>query len=115
MNDVIEDVSDVESAPGPTEVQRRTIVELCRTQVRQQRLVARLEAELHIAQDTLRMVSEVQLPDAMMEAGITREDLANGASVALKASYHPKQLTAQEGLQYLISQGAGSLIKHDIG
>lgn len=118
MTDAIEDVFDnldIEEAPGPTEEQRKTIVELCRQQVRQERLVNHLEAELHIAQDTLRMISEVQLPNAMMEAGITREDLANGASVALKASYHPKQLSTPEGLEYLISQGAGSLIKHDIG
>lgn len=106
---------DVEEAPGPTEAQRRRVVDLCRRQTEQLLRVERLERDLKVARDALLQTQERDLPDAMMEAGILKEMLASGISVELKTSYHPKQLTDQTGLDWIVAHGAGAMIKHDIG
>jgi hypothetical protein len=114
MDETADPFEDEVESPGPTDEQRRHIVALCRLQVTQTRHVASLKDDLEKAQETLRRTSEVDLPEAMMAAGITMEGLSSGAKVELKTSYHPKELRNESGLAWLEANGASSLISYDI-
>src|SRR5215469_9374402 len=95
-------------------VARRSIVELCRLLMRQEREVAILEKDLENAKAEMLKTKEVDLPQAMMAAGISLERLSDGATAELKTGYYPKELKSDEGLEYLERAGAGELIEHTI-
>jgi hypothetical protein len=119
--------SDEKGQQGPTDDERRKIVGLCRLLVTQERLVKQLEDELAKAKDNLRQTREVNLPDAMVSAGIRAEQLSDGAKVELKTDYKCSELREHESLvngrllkgkpealKWLDNHDAGDLITYDV-
>lgn len=73
--------------------------------------VIRRTAALREALNELRQVSEVELPDAMRDVGISELSLTDGTKVKLETKLIGTKLTNPVGLAYVEDNGGASLIK----
>ena len=81
--------------------------------------IAIKEAALEKAQADLRLIEQVQLPDAMSAIGLSYFQLANGAAIEIKPFYScslsEKDPEAKaRGIEWLKQNGFDSLVKHEI-
>lgn len=101
------------SANLPSDGALSTVVALVEKQYEAEATVARLTQELKEAQEQLRQLSEVQLPDAMTTAGLKTFTTVEGIKVDVKdiiAASVPKERTELAN-QWLRDHGHGGLIK----
>lgn len=91
MNDVLAMAAeDVDKVEIPRDEKLKTLAEKCRWQVRCEDRVTGLEADLKAAKEDLNYVSQAQIPELMMELGITQFTLRDGTGVGVKAFYGAK-------------------------
>jgi hypothetical protein len=110
------DADDVEAAPPPPDESVRTIANLAQEQLR---LEDRLkEAEAHAAEvrAALTKVRDVDLPAAMLTAGVTEFKLAGGGLVSVKLVYECAitEENKPRALSWLRDRGLADLIKHEV-
>lgn len=108
---------DIEAAPAPDDAGLRRVSELTarlldlRAKAETAALVAKAAAE------AVRQAEEVDLPQAMLDVGLTEFTTADGASVTLRTSYHASIPRARQGeaFAWLEANGHGAIVKHDVG
>lgn len=92
----------------------KQISELAKWQVTLLEDIAKKEEELVLLQENLKQVSEVDLPTAMFEAGVSSFTLDNGAKVSVKDEVYasiPKG-KENEAFGWLNENGFGAIVKH---
>lgn len=89
---------------------------LANKQLEYQLLVEKISAELAAANEKLRLIQEVALPEAMLEAGLIKLTLANGALVNIKRSYacSISEARREEAIGWMVANGYSDLIKSEI-
>lgn len=92
------------------------VSKLGRLMVRQQERVKEIEAELKEAKAALRQTAEEDLPDLMIEVGLSEIKLSNGETISLSenvtASIPKKSQFA--AMRWLADNGFGGLIKTEV-
>jgi hypothetical protein len=108
------DVEQDDSAPKDSELNR--VRALAQRQLDLQRRVAELEGDLKRANDDLKAVREVSLPNAMVEVGMKSFELAGGGSVTVEEMIVGSLTVANKeaGFAWLEDHGHGAIIKHEI-
>lgn len=107
---------EIEAAEGPSDEQFKRVSTLATQLTRAEETVALAEVALKEAQAALRQVSEIDLPQAMLDCGMTECKVAGGAKVELKTVYRasiPKE-RQPEAFAFLTNTGNGAVIKHAI-
>lgn len=101
---------------GPTDEGLRTIVTFAQRQIELEDELAEAERYVKETKVKLRQVSEVDLPAALEEAGLSELTLLNGAKVTLTLDVRPHPLAENmpKICEWLTEHGHGDLIKHDI-
>jgi Asp-tRNA(Asn)/Glu-tRNA(Gln) amidotransferase B subunit len=92
------------------------VSKLANRQLRAERRVAELDADLKQAQRELREIANDQLPAAMLEYGIREFKLEDGSQISVKNFYSasiPKD-RQEETFAWLIDHGFGDLIKNQV-
>jgi hypothetical protein len=86
---------------------------LAADQLQSEARVARLEEELTEAKSTARLISEVQMPELLKEAGMSEFTTADGIRIALKEQIFGSipAATAEEAFSWLEENGHARLIK----
>lgn len=98
----------------PTNQSIKQIADLASKQERLIQQIAAAEEDLKKLEEDLRQVSEVDLPAAMFEAGISSFTLENGKKVSTKEEVYASipAAKAEEAYAWLTQNGYGSIIKH---
>ena len=92
------------------------IATLANTQLLLEKNIAAMEEQLKQTNELLRKVQEIDLPNAMAEAGMKAFTLNNGAKITIKddvAVSIPKDQKYQ-AYQWLRDNGFGDVIKHNV-
>ena len=93
------------------------IAALATIQIERQRKVEALEQELKDANESLRIVQETDLPNAMLQAGVSEIRLPNGQRITIKEDVYasiPKDHRYHEAMDWLRENGFGDIIKNEI-
>lgn len=93
-----------------------SIARLAAKQLQIQDWIAGQEARLAEAREALRTLTELDLPQAMDEAGVAEFRLQDGSRVTVKQFYGasiPKDRT-HEAHQWLVKNGHGDIIKNEV-
>lgn len=101
----------------PSNLAVKEISELALIQVSRALRVEALEAELKAANEALRRVQEVDLPNAMAAAGVMSIKLPDGKSVTVKEDVYasiPKDERYPLALAWLREHGLGDVIKNEV-
>lgn len=98
----------------PSNQSIKQIAELATKQEMLIQAIADKENELKRLEEDLRQVSEVDLPAAMFEAGVSSFTLENGKKVSTKEDVYASipSAKADEAYAWLTENGFGSIIKH---
>lgn len=99
-----------------TDAELTQVTALAELQVRQEKFVAQLEEDLKAAKEALRKTSDVDLPNAMSEVGLTAFTLTNGHKISIKEEVYasiPKDYQEQ-AFMWLRDHDFGALIKNQI-
>ena len=110
FEDVAQELSSVDEE-GLSRVSK-----LANIQLRLERRVAELDAELKQAKRDLQEISGDQLPAAMLEYGIREFKLEDGSQITVKNFYSasiPKD-RQEESFTWLVENGFGDLIKNQV-
>lgn len=101
--------------PAPDKDKLLRITEIARRQYRLERQVEKLETDLKQAQQDLRAIAEVELPNAMADAGV-EEFRTDKVKVELQTNYYPNvpKDTAELFYDWLIEKGHAPLVKRSI-
>lgn len=101
-----------------TDAQLKTIAALAAHQVDLEAQVTRAEEELKKLEADLRKVSEIDLPQAMGEAGMEAFTLADGSSVTvgetLYASFPKKDPKRSDAIKWLMEHDLETLVKESV-
>lgn len=100
--------------PGNNEV--KEIAALAQSQVFWQEAVENLESQLQRTKEKLRQVQEVDLPNAMQQAGVSEIKLPTGEKITIKdgiTASVPKD-RKQEVCQWLRLHGFGDIVSEDV-
>lgn len=92
------------------------IAALAQQQVAQQLQVEEIELALKKAQEKLRQIQEVDLPNAMAQAGVTEIRLPDGRRITIKEDIYasiPKDRYI-EAMTWLQDNGFGDVIKNEV-
>lgn len=93
-----------------------TISSLAKRQLELEQELARLEEDLKTKKEELRQISQIDLPEAMAEIGMSAFTLDGGAKVTVKPFYNcsiPKE-RYDEAMSWLRDNGHADLIKNTI-
>lgn len=103
-----------EVKPPPDRLAR--IVNLARLQMDQERAVSYAEEALETAKSALRQTAEVDLPDALIDAGMGGIPLETGEEVEIVKSIHAgiTEARADEAHAWFENEGYGDIIKHEV-
>ena len=96
--------------------QVKAIASLAEKQLRLEQELEQAEAEVKRLKADLRKVSEDELPNAMLAAGVTSFVLSNGAEVAIKENLYasiPAKHKA-EAAKWLVEHGQQALVREDL-
>ena len=88
--------------------------ELAELQFAAEQEIVRLEDDLRIAKQELRILSEQTIPDAMEELDILEFKTATGMSISVGRSLSVGKLTNPAALRWLEENGHAGMIKSDI-
>ncbi|WP_448506571.1 gp33 family protein [Immundisolibacter sp.] len=105
----------MEHVPSNSEVYE--ISSLAHLQIKRQERVNELEVMLKEATEALRKVQEIDLPNAMAQAGVQSITLPTGEKITIKEDVYasiPKDERYNEALDWLRSRGFGDLIKNEV-
>ena len=82
----------------------------------QDRLVESLEADLKAAKELARTIREQELPEAMQSANLMEIKLTDGSKISIDQFYkgHISELHKKKAHQWLVDNGHGGIIKHEI-
>lgn len=100
----------------PTDEQLRRIAALAQRQLALEREAAALEEQLRVKNAELRAVREVELPEAMSQAGCGAYKLEDGSSVTVKRDWAvsiPKD-RQEPAFAWLAEHNLDSIIKRDL-
>lgn len=97
----------------------KRLVELAELQVSIETDVARLEAELSERKESLRRVSEEDMPDLMSELGVTEFKLASGRTVKIKEDIRFEAIDARReklpgAIDWLTRHGYSGIVKSSV-
>lgn len=93
-----------------------TLSNLAKRQLQIEQEIEELEAKLKTKKEEHRQVSQIDLPEALSECGMSSFKLDNGASVTVKPFYNcsiPKEHYS-EAMAWLRDHGHGDLIKNTV-
>lgn len=102
--------------PAASDSALALVSSLAAIQLERERDVADAEDALNAAKDALRQVKEVDLPEAMKEAGVKTFTTVDGAVVTCKNEVQVNITEANRpaAFQWLIDNGFGGLLKLDV-
>lgn len=95
-----------------SEIAALAALQLCRVE-----LVKDLEDKLKIAQADLRQTQEVDLPNAMHQAGVSEIKLPSGEKISVKEDIYaslPRDERFYEAMDWLRDNGFGDVIKNEV-
>lgn len=101
----------------PSNAEVVEIAALAERQLEQQAEVEHLEAFLKTATAALRQTQEVDLPNAMHQAGVSEIKLPSGEEITIKEDVYaslPKDARGDDALQWLRDNGFGDVIKNEV-
>jgi Asp-tRNA(Asn)/Glu-tRNA(Gln) amidotransferase C subunit len=101
----------------PSNAEVTEIAALARLQLDRQIKVAQLEEELKSWQAALRQVQEVDLPNAMQQAGVSEIKLPSGEKITIKDDVYasiPKDERYDQAMSWLRDHGFGDIIKNEV-
>ena len=103
-------------ATAPTEEALTRIAQLAQVQQSAEQEVENLEDALKAAKIRLRQVQEKDLPDAILECGVTEFKLLNGAKITVKKFYQGKIAPeyADDAFSWLKDHGHDDIIKNEV-
>lgn len=107
---------EMEAAPGPSQKDVETVVEIAARQLAAQAEVDRLTAELKKAGETLKGIAEDELPKAVLLLGVREIPLRDGNLVSVATSYHAGISEANKPAAHgwLRENGHGDIIDNNI-
>lgn len=100
----------------PSNNEVKEIAALAERQLREQEIVETLELHLKQAQAALRQTQEIDLPNAMQQAGVSEIKLPTGEKITIKdgiTASVPKD-RKQEVCQWLRLHGFGDIVSEDV-
>jgi len=101
----------------PSNAEVTEIAALAELQLKRQEIVETLEQHLKEAQANLRQVQEVDLPNAMQQAGVSEIKLPSGEKITIKDDVYasiPKDERYHEAMDWLRDHGFGDVIKNEV-
>ncbi len=100
----------------PTDDSLKVIADLANRQLDLEKEIEELETKLKEKNEQLTQVQERDLPEAMMECGISEFKLVDGSKVTVKPYYQasPPKDKYEEAMAWLRNNGHGDLIKNDV-
>ncbi len=92
------------------------LVSLSNSMTQKERRVEELEEELRTAKQELRDIQEEQIPDVMMELGVSDVTLTDGRKLTIKEDIHAKiaDKNRQEAHAWMVEHGYGDIIKNQV-
>lgn len=104
----------IDVTPGDDSL--KVVADLAAKQVQLEKEIEDLEAQLKEKTEALSQVQEKDLPEAMMECGISEFKLVDGSKITVKPYYqaNPPKEKYEEAMQWLRDNGHGDLIKNDV-
>ncbi len=104
----------IDVTPGDDSL--KVVAELAAKQGQLEKDIEDLEAQLKEKTEALSQVQEKDLPEAMMECGISEFKLVDGSKITVKPFYqaNPPKEKYEEAMQWLRDNGHGDLIKNDV-
>ena len=92
------------------------LVSLSNSMTQKERRVEELEEELRTAKQELRDIQEEQIPDVMMELGVSDVTLTDGRKLTIKEDLHAKiaDKNRQEAHAWMVEHGYGDIIKNQV-
>ncbi len=92
------------------------LVSLSNSMTQKERRVEELEEELRTAKQELRDIQEEQIPDVMMELGVSEVTLTDGRKLTIKEDLHAKiaDKNRQEAHAWMVEHGYGDIIKNQV-
>lgn len=113
MTDEMEDMARREEQRGPSDDELSRVSDLARQQREQEHVVQDLENRLKAEKKRLRQIQEVDLPEAMHEAGLSEAALQDGSRIVVKegVNAHISKDRQDEAFHWLEQHGHGELIK----
>ena len=94
----------------------KVVAELANKQLALEQEIEDLETKLKEKNEALKQVSEVDLPEALSECGLSEVKLVDGSKVSVKPYYqaNPPKERYEEAMSWLRDNGHGDLIKNDV-
>lgn len=110
------DIPEFDEAEAPEDSALKLVADLAQRQLDLEAAQLAAAAELKRVGDALRQVSEVDLPQAMTEVGLSEFKLVDGSAVAIetKTSASIPKARAAEAYAWLREHGHGDLIKRAV-
>ena len=92
------------------------LVSLSNSMTQKERRVEELEEDLRTAKQELRDIQEEQIPDVMMELGVSEVTLTDGRKLTIKEDLHAKiaDKNRQEAHAWMVEHGYGDIIKNQV-
>lgn len=113
MTDEMEAAARAEEQRGPSDDELSRVSDLARQQREQEAAVQELESRLKAERKKLRQIQEVDLPEAMHEAGLAEAALDDGSRIVVKegVNAHISKDRQDKAFEWLEQHGHGDLIK----
>lgn len=107
---------DLDEAPAPDDGALKRVADLAGKQLQLTEALAAVEAEAKRLNGELRLVAEVELPQAMTDVGLTEFKLADGSRVGIdvKTSASIPKAREAEAFAWLEEHGYANIIKHQV-
>ncbi len=116
MDDVLKAALEDSASLSVTDTSVNAIAQLAIKQLSLQSAVEQKQAELKQLEAELKQVSEIDLPNAMLENGMRSFKLADGSSISVEKFYGAsiKVEDRPDAFKWLEDNGHGALIKTDV-
>jgi len=116
MSNEFEAAAAEEQHRGPSDEDLRKVSTLAERLKEQQQKVDTLEKQLKEARSELRQTQQVDLPEAMQEAGLSEAGLSSGENISVKEGVdaHISKANQETAFQWLEDNGHGDLIKRTV-
>ncbi len=107
---------DATNSSIPTDAVTKTISDLVEKQKYLADRVAALQVELNAAQEQFKQVSEKDLPEALLSAGVESITTKTGVKVTIKSNIYASisEANKERALSWLEEHGFGDVIKNQI-
>lgn len=113
MSEELEELAAEEENRGPSDEELHTVSRLAERQREQERVVEQKEQELKRAKQDLRQTREVDLPEAMQQAGLSEVALEDGSRISVEEGVdaHVSKANQDKAFAWLEENGFGDIIK----